>query len=118
MDKSSHLLRKFQETLQKANSLFTRLEQQVSLPSDDVTPTIHSEITHRPEPSKTKQRVREDSLLNTQQVAERLNVSRRTVDTLIHSGEIASIKIRGCRRILPEALDAYIERLAREASSR
>ena len=49
------------------------------------------------------------SLLTIPDVAARLKASKRTVSRIIKSGELESIKIRGCRRILPESYDAFIE---------
>jgi excisionase family DNA binding protein len=53
-----------------------------------------------------------DALLDMDEAAEILGVSRRTVDTLVHAGEITSLKVRRCRRIPRKALDAYIRRQA------
>lgn len=51
-----------------------------------------------------------ERLLDKAEAADLLGVSERTVDTLIHSGEIASLKVRRARRIPYRALQAYIER--------
>jgi excisionase family DNA binding protein len=59
----------------------------------------------------------EPDLLTTEQAAERLNISKRTTETLIHSGELPSVKVRGCRRIPTAALESYIRRLAEEGST-
>lgn len=56
----------------------------------------------------------EPDMLTVQQVADRLQVSERTIQTLIHSGEIPSVKIRRCRRIPAAAFDAYVRRKAEE----
>ncbi len=55
-----------------------------------------------------------DRLLTKEEVAERLQVSPRTVDTLAAAGDIPRIKIRGCVRFHPGAVVAYIDRQARE----
>lgn len=49
-----------------------------------------------------------DRLLDLGEAADLLNVSRRTVETLIHSGELPSVKIRRRRLIPHRALQAYI----------
>jgi excisionase family DNA binding protein len=56
--------------------------------------------------------------LSVDAAADALGVSRDTVDTLIHAGELGSLKI-GRRRLVPvRALDAYVERrLAEEAEA-
>lgn len=51
-----------------------------------------------------------ERLLDKSEAADLLGVSERTVDTLIHSGEIQSLKVRRARRIPYRALAAYIER--------
>lgn len=58
-----------------------------------------------------------DALLDLDETAELLGVSRRTVDTLVHAGEITSVKIRRCRRIPRRALTAYIRRRAEEGGA-
>ena len=60
--------------------------------------------------SKALVRVLEDSMfLRVREVARRLAVSRGTVYTLMRSGELLSIKVRGSRRIPADALQAYVE---------
>jgi excisionase family DNA binding protein len=49
-----------------------------------------------------------EPLLTKKDAAEVLGVSPRTVDTLIHSGELPSLKVRRRRRIRPADLEAYI----------
>ncbi|QKW51058.1 helix-turn-helix domain-containing protein [Streptomyces buecherae] len=49
-------------------------------------------------------------LLNVDQVAERLQVSRWTVYNLIRSRDLASMTIGRCRRISEAALTDYITR--------
>lgn len=53
-----------------------------------------------------------DRLLDLDETADLLGVSRRTVDTLVAAGEIPSLKVRRCRRIPRKALSAYIARRA------
>lgn len=53
-----------------------------------------------------------DRLDDLDEAADLLNVSRRTVETLIHSGELPSVKIRRRRLIPHRALKAYIRRKA------
>lgn len=47
-------------------------------------------------------------LLTVPQVADRLNVSRGTVYNLLESGELASLKVRGSRRVLDSSVEQYI----------
>lgn len=51
-----------------------------------------------------------EALLDKDAVAARLNVSPRTVDTLAAEGSLRRVKIRGCVRFSPQAVDAYIRR--------
>ena len=57
-------------------------------------------------------------LLNLDQVAEAMSVSRSTVERLVRSGDLTSHKVRGARRISEQALTAYIERTEMPAPSR
>lgn len=63
--------------------------------------------------AKRRREVAPDPLLTKADAAEVLNCSARTVDTLIASGELASVKVRRSRRIPPSALKAYVARQAR-----
>ena len=47
-------------------------------------------------------------LLSVDDLAKTLSVSKRTVETLIHAGEIQPIWIRGRRVFHPDAVDAFI----------
>lgn len=58
-----------------------------------------------------------EALLTKEDVAGRLNVSPRTVDTLTAAGEIRKIKVRGCVRFHPKAVEAYIRRNAGEVTA-
>jgi len=49
-------------------------------------------------------------VLTVPQVAERLQVSRRTVWTMIHRGELATVRIGRLRRVLSSDLIDYLER--------
>lgn len=51
-----------------------------------------------------------ERLLTKKEAADLLGVSERTVDKLVHSGEIQSLKVRRARRIPHRALAEYIER--------
>lgn len=53
-----------------------------------------------------------ESLLTKEDVADRLGVSPRTVDTLAAEGSLRRIKVRGCVRFHPDAVDAYVRRQA------
>ena len=46
--------------------------------------------------------------LTIKQVAERLSVSRPTVESWIKKGELESLELGGCRRILLADLDVFI----------
>ena len=48
------------------------------------------------------------SLLTKKEVATYLNVSIRTIDTLISEGELIPIKIRTSNRFTPESIERYI----------
>ena len=47
-------------------------------------------------------------LMDVEAVAQRLNVSKRTVETLIAEGQLNPIWVRGQRRFTRKAIDAYI----------
>jgi excisionase family DNA binding protein len=53
-------------------------------------------------------------MLEVSDVAEALKVSERHVQTLLHAGEIASVKVGRCRRVPADAVEAYIRRQAGE----
>ena len=53
-----------------------------------------------------------EPLLTKKDVAEVLDVTERTVDTIAAAGELPKIKVRGCVRFAPGAVEAYIERQA------
>lgn len=53
-----------------------------------------------------------ERLLTIDQVAERLGVSRRTVNTLIAEGELRPLRIRAARRFMPGAVEDYLRRAA------
>jgi excisionase family DNA binding protein len=48
-------------------------------------------------------------LLTLQEVAEQLRVSPRTVKREIAAGELPTVPVRGCTRILASDLDAYLQ---------
>jgi excisionase family DNA binding protein len=54
-------------------------------------------------------------LLTVKEVAARLKVSAVTVGRLIKRGELESVKVGALRRIAPEAVIAYKERLREQA---
>jgi excisionase family DNA binding protein len=53
-------------------------------------------------------------LLTRHDVAEHLNCSLRTVDTLVACGELQALRIRRCVRFTQGAIDAYLRRVAGE----
>lgn len=55
-----------------------------------------------------------DRLDDLDEAADLLNVSRRTVETLVHAGELPSVKIRRRRLIPHKALQVFIRRKAEE----
>lgn len=55
-------------------------------------------------------------LLTVADVARSLNVSQRTVETLIASGQLHPLWIRGQRRFHPDTIDAYLRRCERRTS--
>jgi excisionase family DNA binding protein len=57
-------------------------------------------------------------LLDVKDVARHLQVSKRTVETLIAEGQITPIWIRGQRRFTKEALDAYLRKCSRTEPER
>lgn len=50
--------------------------------------------------------------LTVPEVAEELRISERSVWNLIRTGELPSIKVGGTRRVVRDALDAYVAKLA------
>jgi excisionase family DNA binding protein len=73
-----------------------------------VREAVRSELGDRAPP--------DDGLLTKEQVAGRLNVSERTVDTLAAEGSLPKVKVKGCVRFAPDAVDAYIRRRAGEGA--
>ena len=61
-----------------------------------------------------EEKIRSEALLTKTKTADQLNVSERTVDTLIASGELQPVRIRGCVRVHPKTLQAFIRRHAGE----
>jgi excisionase family DNA binding protein len=53
-------------------------------------------------------------LVDVAEAAKRLSVSKRTVQSLVFSGQLASVKVGRCRRIPVSELTAYVERLRDE----
>lgn len=57
-------------------------------------------------------------LLTKQDVADRLLISPRTVETLMAEGKLTPIKVRGQIRFTPEAVDAYVRSAASRKTGR
>lgn len=57
-----------------------------------------------------------DELLTVDEVAARLRVSRWTVYRLMKERHVVSVKVRGCRRVTPESVSAYIAELVEEVA--
>jgi len=74
---------------------------------DDIRATVREELR-----AARRQEAAPEPLLTKEDAAEVLGVSLRTLDTLVASGEIGSIKVKRCRRIPPAALRSYIDRQA------
>ena len=55
-----------------------------------------------------------ENLLTVRQAQEKLRVSRTTIDRLVRSGEIDSLKVGKLRRVPAASVDAYIARQLRE----
>ncbi len=53
-------------------------------------------------------------LYRVEEVAEVLNVGRTKVFDLIRSGQLASVKVGGSRRVTEQVIDDYIARLCHE----
>ena len=63
-----------------------------------------------PAGTKRKAGIMEVEVLTVPQVAERLQLSRRTVWHLIGRGELATVRIGRLRRVLPSDLSEYLDR--------
>jgi excisionase family DNA binding protein len=55
----------------------------------------------------------DELLVSLDEAGRRLSLSRRSVQGLIYSSELRSLKIGRCRRIAVTELEAYVERLRR-----
>jgi excisionase family DNA binding protein len=53
-----------------------------------------------------------EPLLTKKDVAEVLDVTERTVDTIAAAGDLPKIKVRGCVRFAPSAVESYIQQQA------
>ena len=63
-----------------------------------------------------KQHASMKPLLSVDDLAKTLNVSLRTVETLIKSGQILPLWIKGQRRFHPDAVNAYLHACGRKKS--
>ena len=54
-------------------------------------------------------RIDRQQLLTSKQVANLLNLSKRTVETLVAEGYLSSVKIRGSRRFTPQSIQQFID---------
>ena len=59
----------------------------------------------------------DDQLMTLPQVAHYLQVSERTVETLVAEGQLQPIYVRSCRRFEPEAVKAYVRSQANGSAS-
>ena len=50
-----------------------------------------------------------DEMLTITDVASKLKIGKRTVESLIASGELESVKVASMRRVSPEALQQYLK---------
>lgn len=55
-------------------------------------------------------------LLTVSQIAECLAVGETTVNKLIYSGELESVKVGRCRRVTKDALQRYIGKIQKRAA--
>lgn len=55
-------------------------------------------------------------LLSIEEVAETLNVSKRTTESIVAAGKLQPIWVKGQRRFHPDAVEAYMRRQARGKS--
>jgi excisionase family DNA binding protein len=69
---------------------------------------VFEQITEGTSPVRRK-------LYRVEEVAEVLNVGRTKVFDLMRSGQLASVKVGGSRRITEQAIDDYIVRLCHES---
>jgi excisionase family DNA binding protein len=53
-------------------------------------------------------------LVDADEAARRLSVSKRTVQALLYSGQLRGVKVGRCRRIPVSELTIYVERLRDE----
>ena len=68
---------------------------------------IEARFERVPEPSRPET-PKPGRLLTLDEVAGVLNVSRRTVNTVVAEGDLAVVHVRTQPRVTPEALDAYL----------
>ncbi|WP_338765893.1 helix-turn-helix domain-containing protein [Nocardia vulneris] len=54
--------------------------------------------------------------MTVQQAADELEVSRYSIYQLLWSGEVQSVKVGRCRRIVRQSFDAYLSELIEEAA--
>ena len=53
-------------------------------------------------------------LVDVREAAKRLSVSKRTIQSLLYSGQLRGVKVGRCRRIALSELEAFVERLRDE----
>ena len=85
-----------------------------SVLSDEATAAIAESILEAVRARLDSGQSREP-LLSLKQVATRLSVSRRTIETMIAEREIPSIWVRGQRRFEREAIEDYLSQNTRTA---
>ncbi len=79
----------------------------------DLIAALAEQLTELKPPPATIAEAQGVNLLTAARVAEILRVSERQVRRLLDSGELPSLRIRGCRRVEPAELDRYVRERAR-----
>ena len=74
---------------------------------DDLRAVVREELR-----AERRREAAPEPLLTKGDVAEVLGVTERTVDTISAAGDLPKIKVRGCVRFAPSAVESYIQRQA------
>jgi predicted DNA-binding transcriptional regulator AlpA len=76
---------------------------------DDIRAAVREELRAQSE-AEHRREAAPEPLMTKADVAEALGVTERTVDTISAAGDLPKIKVRGCVRFAPGAVEAYIQR--------
>lgn len=94
----------------------TDLRQELSTLVDDLRQEVH-ELRDEIAALRRKEAPEGlDSLLTREEAAERLSISKRTLDDMADAGEIQPVRIRGRVLYHPETLEAYVRARSGEGS--